>query len=340
MPERVRTAVLRDTAALASAAEVWRALWSADAAATPFQTPEWLLPWWRQFGQPQARVAIVFDSQRPLALLPFYVYKEPETGERKLMLIGVGTTDYLDGVFAPGCTVEHVLQGLEAIRAEGGWDTLVATQMRAGSLLLRALEEMAGGEAQRFAGESCCEIPASPIAGLPRSIRRNAMYYRNRALREGELLYRIADKADCLAMFEEFHQMHTRRWQQRGEPGVLAEERVLAWHRDALPCLAMRGMLRLGCLSLAGETLGMLYSVVDPPGRPRRRQYVYLPAFSTERADLRPGTLLLAYAVEYAAGEGVEVIDMLRGEEEYKQLWHAERVPTFGLMWPQAEVRR
>jgi CelD/BcsL family acetyltransferase involved in cellulose biosynthesis len=37
-------------------------------------------------------------------------------------------------------------------------------------------------------------------------------------------------------------------------------------------------------------------------------------------------------AVEHAAHEGVQTIDMLRGNEEYKKLWHTERVATFGFM--------
>ena len=67
----------------------------------------------------------------------------------------------------------------------------------------------------------------------------------------------------------------------------------------------------------------------------QRTQYFYLTAFSGEHAELRPGTLLLASAIEHAAQEGVAIIDMLRGEEAYKQLWYLEPAPTCGL-----EIRR
>lgn len=75
----------------------------------------------------------------------------------------------------------------------------------------------------------------------------------------------------------------------------------------------------------------MLYSVVDLPERAERRQYFYLTAYSTAHAELRPGTLLIALAMERAVDEGVRAIDMLRGEQAYKQIWHMERTPTFGL---------
>ncbi|HET9087969.1 MAG TPA: GNAT family N-acetyltransferase, partial [Acidobacteriaceae bacterium] len=89
-------------------------------------------------------------------------------------------------------------------------------------------------------------------------------------------------------------------------------------------------------LRLNGEIIGVLYSLIDPPRASRsahriaRTQYFYLTAYSLQHADLRPGTLLLALAIEQAANEGVQTIDMLRGDEAYKQIWHLTRTPTAG----------
>src|SRR5439155_12718303 len=124
--------------------------------------------------------------------------------------------------------------------------------------------------------------------------------------------------------------LHTDRWQQAGEPGVLADSRVTAWHREAMPLLHAAGLLRLSTLRLNDEVLGVLYALADPPGRPERTEYFYLTAYSTERADLRPGTVLLALAIEEAARDGIVRIDMLRGDEPYNRIWHLEPAPTQG----------
>jgi CelD/BcsL family acetyltransferase involved in cellulose biosynthesis len=127
--------------------------------------------------------------------------------------------------------------------------------------------------------------------------------------------------------------LHTQRWEQQGESGVLADPRVLACHREALPLLARAGMLRMLCLRLNGEEIGVLYTVVDPVGRAvseGRTQYFYLNAYSTEHAELSPGTVMLALAIEQAATEGVQTIDMLRGEESYKTMWHTVQFATEG----------
>jgi len=73
----------------------WSALWAADPNATPFQSPEWLLPWWHQFGQPGLRAVVIRESGRPIGLLPLYIYFDGARDERQLLLIGAGTSDYL-----------------------------------------------------------------------------------------------------------------------------------------------------------------------------------------------------------------------------------------------------
>lgn len=88
MLDQIRTVLLRNTAELEAFVPRWRELWKGDRAATPFQAPEWLLPWWHHFGQAELRAAVALQEGRPAAFLPFYIYPEPSTEERKLLLIG------------------------------------------------------------------------------------------------------------------------------------------------------------------------------------------------------------------------------------------------------------
>jgi CelD/BcsL family acetyltransferase involved in cellulose biosynthesis len=330
MLDGVSCEIVRTTQNLGQFQSVWRALWSADPNVTPFQSPEWLLPWWRRFGQQELQAIVVLQCGRPIGFLPFYVYREPSSTERQLLLLGAGTSDYLDGIFAPECRPEHVRMALELIRKESSWDVLYAAQLRSQSTLFQALEQAGNWGVRQFRGEHCSRMRAVQIADLPVKIRRNAMYYRNRAARRGTLELSVADESDCSATFDALVSLHTARWNSRGTPGTLYDRRVLDWHREALPQLQASGMLRLCSLRLDGEILGILYSLIDPIGRPGRTQYFYLTAYSTGHAELRPGTLLLAFAIERAAREGVETIDMLRGEEEYRKIWHLEPSPTYG----------
>lgn len=324
VPSGVTYHYLRSTSELQAAIPKWSALWRDDPAATPFQSPEWLWPWWRQFGQDDLRAVAIAREGTWIGLLPFYLYHEPYTGERQLLQVGVGASDYLDGLFAPACSAAQIREALELLLRQPGWDVFYASQLPGHSRLYHAVRQMNEARVRQFEGEGCSRMRAVTMAELPPKIRRNAMYYRNRALQQGKLELQFADAANWAEAFGALRHLHSERGQEGGEGGVLADSRMLAWHREALPKLAGSGMLRLCSLRLNGEIIGVLYSLVDLPWRPVRTQYFYLTAFSRRHAAFHPGTLLMALAIERAAEEGVAIIDMLRGQEPYKQLWRLE----------------
>lgn len=329
--------LLRTTEELESFRHEWEALWREDTNATPFQHPAWLLPWWHQFGQDEARAVVLRRNARPAAFLPFYIYRESGSAKQRLLPIGASTTDYLDGLFAPECRVEDVAEALHFLGEGGGWDTMNVAQIRPHSLLAQALHSTSG---HKIDSERCWRIPVAGVAALPVKLRRNIMYYRNRAARRGTLEFRTADAADWSDFFNTLTSQHTARWRERGSDGVLASPSVQAWHRRSIPLLQGSGLLRLCALCLDGVPLGVEYALVDRPGQSARTQYVYLHTYSLDYTDLRPGTLLLAFSMEYAASEGVEFMDLLRGDEAYKQLWPSEQVPTLGFSIKATALKR
>lgn len=320
--------ILRSTAGLRALTPSWTQLWHADTRTTPFQHPAWLLPWWNHFAQPDLRVAVLKDGDELLAMMPLYIYSDPVSRERQLLLIGAGTSDYLDGIFSPRCTPEHLLPALDALLEDPSWDVAHLSQLRPDSPLFKALGLLKGARVTPDPGEICSRCPASTVAALPTKVRADVRYYRNFAIGRGPLELAVADETLLQSTFDLLVRFHTDRWEVAGEPGVLADPAVLAWHREALPLLRASGLLRLCELRLDAETIAALYSLVDPPSRPERVEYFYLMGFNTAAAELRPGRLLTALSIERAAQEGVHTIDMLRGKETYKQFWHVKPVST------------
>jgi len=129
--------ILRSTEELEAFAPEWERLWKADPQATPFQSSAWLIPWWRQFGQPGLRCLCIHVNGICEGFLPFYVY--PNAEERQLLLLGAGTSDYLDGVFSSLCKVEDVRHALERLMVDQSWDVMIPTQLRPESKLLQAM---------------------------------------------------------------------------------------------------------------------------------------------------------------------------------------------------------
>ena len=330
----ITCAILRSLEELRAVVPEWHALWIEDPEATPFQSPQWLVPWARQFAPSELRAVMVRDCSSLLAILPFYRHFDLLTGERQLLLLGAGTSDYLDGTYSTSCTPDHLRRGLSLICCEEDWDALRVFQLKESSKLRQVLETLPLPGLRRIGAESCSRIPAVPLSELPRSIKDQAKYYRNRATRRGNLELSVADEGNWSNAFDALERLHRLRWENVGKPGLLADARVVAWHREALPLFLHDGLLRLFTLSLDGEPMAALYSLLDPPTRAQRTQYLYMTAYSIQHAALRPGTVLTALAIEHAAKEGAQTVDMLRGDEPYKRLWHPEKLPTFGFTMP------
>src|ERR1051325_10290255 len=72
----------------------WLALWRRSESATPFQSPMWLLPWWRAFGTGELHAVTSSSNGRLESFAPLFVLREDD--ESLGMLVGTGNSDYTD----------------------------------------------------------------------------------------------------------------------------------------------------------------------------------------------------------------------------------------------------
>ncbi|MBP0494921.1 GNAT family N-acetyltransferase [Pararoseomonas indoligenes] len=307
--------------------EEWEALWR-RAGARPFQSPAWLLPWWSIFGTAHPRIAALRDEGGTLrALLP--LYRLEEAGTAKLLPMGVGITDYTDALLdpeAPPDAVTHLLA--TALASETAPCDLPDLPPDAALL---AAPPPQGWRAETWPGEPC------PVLTLPDSIEalrgpissntlRKLRMSRHRADRAGGWSATTARPEDVPALWEHLVALHQSRWTRKGEEGgVLADPKVLAFHRTALPELQAAGALRLHALKIGGETAAVFHTLAGPD-----RLHLYIGGFDETRAFESPGTLLLGHLIESAVTEGLREVHFLRGAEPYKYSWGAQDRPNTG----------
>ena len=329
-PRLLEAQVLTDTAQLQRLVPEWEELWRADPRATPFQSPRWLLPWWRHIGRGALLTLAWRDAQGALVgLAPLYVWPDAH-GRRQLFPLGIATTDYLDVLARPGseeAVARDLLARLHDLHER--WDVLHFPQQRAGSPLLAAAA--AHPRAHVLAGEPNPVLALGARGPVPRSTLANLRTCRNRAARTGSLSFATADAQEIPACLDALQRLHAQRWTQRGEPGVLAGTAVRAAHAESAPLLHAAGLLRLHVLRLDGEIVAVLHALADPPQRAARSHYYYIAGFDPRHAFFSPGSLLLAHAIGQAQGEGAVAFDFLRGAEPYKYRWGAADRPTFTL---------
>ena len=79
----------------------WRELWRTDGSATPFHSPDWLIPWTRYlWGGGKLQVVTQRQAGRLAAAAPFFIWGYGRS-ELRLSLLGCGISNYLGMISAP-----------------------------------------------------------------------------------------------------------------------------------------------------------------------------------------------------------------------------------------------
>jgi CelD/BcsL family acetyltransferase involved in cellulose biosynthesis/SAM-dependent methyltransferase len=319
--------VVSDIAGLETLEAAWWDLFDASAEATPFQSPAWLIAWWRAFHPGDLRTIVVRDGDRLVGLAPFYI--ERTTSGGRLLAMGIGTSDYLDVLVAPDCSGQALAAIGAAVEALPGWQEWELTDM-APFAAGRGLPALSGCTAEESltAARHVLALTDDPAALLPTGKSRKLRMAEHRARRDGGHTIHRADAGSLDRLLTWLIDLHRRRWTGRGETGVFADPRVERCHREALPRLLRHGMLRLYGLERNG-----VVTAVQLGFQHRRRAFAYVAGFDPADAQVSPGTLLTAHAIREAQREGCRWFDFLKGEEAHKQSWGARGQEAFRRVW-------
>jgi CelD/BcsL family acetyltransferase involved in cellulose biosynthesis len=307
----------------------WTRLWQRAPRATPFQAPAWLIPWWQKIGGGELRVLAARTNGKLVGLLPLYLQQTRERG--KLLPLGIAISDYLDGLFEEGYGLEAAGAMLRRLVGRDDWRRCELHPLRRGSPLLDA-RAPSGCSDEVLAFEPCLVVEVPTGARelrevLPSKIRNNLANYRRRAERAGRVAFETATAATLFEFLEALFRLHDARWQQLGQPGMLADPAIRRFHCAAAPLLLSAGLLRLHALRLDERIVAIMYAL-----HVRRRTYCYLCGFDPELGALSPGTLIFGHSIWQAMREGAREVDFLRGRERFKYFWGVRERPCYGRM--------
>src|SRR6266566_215784 len=311
--------VMRGVTELRAMEQAWWLLWERCSRRTPFQSPGWLLSWYRAF-RPGEPVAFTFwNAGRLVGIAPFYAKREPDGFH--LLPFGTAVSDFLDMLVEPGWEDLVVEAFAVALAAESGWSTITFEELPPDAIALRLKSLGACTVSEQIA--STCPVLAldrsAPVEShLPSHMRRNLRKAHHRAARRGEVQFILADDGAAQSSFDRLVDLHTERWQARDQAGVLADERIRQFHADVIKVLYPKAVARLYELRIAGQTAAAYYGFQD-----NDRAYAYIAGFDPRFAHESPGSLLLAHVIADSISNGAREFHFLRGSEAYKYSWGA-----------------
>jgi CelD/BcsL family acetyltransferase involved in cellulose biosynthesis len=323
----MRVEVITAERDLVAMRDEWFSLWRRCPYATPFQMPEWLIPWWRFFGKGAMRVVAVRDGGALVGLFPFCICDAPN----RLLLMGEGISDYLDILVDPGRGGDAMPCMFDFLRqSRAAWEYAELRELRRESpLLTTALPQGFLGDT---APSSVCPVISLPptvetfTAGLSKVQRRTV----RRTMKNIEKIYRVsmatAREGEVEEYLQDFFRLHESRWRALSLPGVLSDARIREFHRQAASGFLGREILRLYSLRFNGRVAASIYAL-----RGNDRMYAYLGGFDPALKELSPGMVALYLVIEDSIRMGIREFDFLRGEEPYKYVWGAVNRGSFRL---------
>ncbi len=311
----------------------WEDLLANYPLATTFSTPEWLLSWWRSFGQQQDILAIgafVDSSLVGFAGLSLALASSGAIPLRILRLMGDGSqdSDNLDLPVRPGFEsdfAEALVDVLEKQkqRWDIGYFNLMPAQSPGVAAFRQVLERKGWLTFVTNSPASAIPLPDTWERYLKQlsSNERAKVGPRSRRLEKkySVRIRRCEDQQELETLLQILYELHRKSWQARGLPGTLHVPARRQFYADLARSLLQKNLLEFWVLELNGKVVAAQFGF-----RHGTTVFCLQEGFDAEYASDSVGFVLRSQVIRDLISQGIRRYDFLGGTDEFKKRWGAE----------------
>jgi CelD/BcsL family acetyltransferase involved in cellulose biosynthesis len=310
----------------------WRALAEQGASQSVFMTWEWISTWWQAYGgDKQLRVLRAMDDGELLGIAPFYEssVEKLRLRYRSLRLLGDGSfdSDYLDFLSKPGEEARVARAVMEYFRNDyTRWSILFLSEVPARSkhleVVTRCIEEYGYYESKQVAECPYIELPETwdrYLQTLKPRIRTKTRSITRNLESSFDVRFEIcADKKELRAKLESLYDLHSRRWETKGQSGVFLHQK-----REFYRLMSERFLdidaLRFYSLRIGDQYVAHQFCLAYKGG-----VFLLQEGFSPDWAEQGVGNVLRAYVIKDCIERKVRIYDFLAGVTQHKLSWGTE----------------
>jgi CelD/BcsL family acetyltransferase involved in cellulose biosynthesis len=321
----------------------WDTLLEAAEAASVFMSWEWNHNWWKYYGRNHGmRIITVWEQGHLKAVLPLYLQVSKLLRFWNLTcvrLIGTGgdtSPDYL-GPILDRATSTHTIELLLTYLFDQipEWNVLLLSDLDRNTDFYRELARQCDMRGYRRTESVSASIAFAPLPATwdeylasVNGDRRNTIRRTRRKIESGHQgrFYAVTDEDQLDGVLASLIELHHQRWQGHPDGHAFSTPEYVAFHRDVIHDCARRGWIRFYCLEANGTRIAVFYCY-----RFRNQIFYFQAGFNPDHERLRPGLVLIGYAIEHAIEEGNTVFDFLRGDHAYKTQWGKSQRETYTL---------
>ncbi len=318
--------------------KLWNEIASKNSTYHPYCTHEWFRIWLSHFlNSDQLLILVLYRKDEPELIAPFLIKRE------RLIGIPIRRVELIGNYYSPMRTFifremdnkkreDNVRQILHYFRKiNKNWEVIDLESLLEENdtfrILCEALKKANLKNREYFCfgnwfspdiNYSSDSYFKSRSRNLRASIKKN---YRNTRCR-GNLEFKLITEINGIEKYiSEYFEVYRKSWKREEKAGP-------NYIVDLIKYNAKEGWLRLGLVILEGVTIGAGFAIVC-----NGFAYLAKTAYDEKYADLGPGSIWLAEMIKHIIDvDKVKVIDLLRGDEDYKKLWVASRRERKGIL--------
>jgi CelD/BcsL family acetyltransferase involved in cellulose biosynthesis len=337
---------IRDYDALLALEQEWEELVERAGIEHPFVRHGWVCAWWRSFGAGKELYVVAVRAGETLVALA------PLMRSRALMYgVPVWRMEFIANVHTPrfdfviakhsdeayGAILDHLHH--DAPR----WDLLVMPELAETSRTVPLLGQVATSSHLRL---GMWVAGASPRIAIPRSFdqfwrqlsAKRRSTFRNRLQRTSRLgdfaLEVVGDAAHLECALRDGLRIEAAGWKGAAGTAIAMCEDLTRFYAQVAASAARAGTLRLLFLKVGERRVAFAYCL-----RQGRTLYLLKSGYDPAYAACSPSNVLLLLAIEAAAHEGLEAIDLLGCDDPWKRAWTDQQLERRWLFLFQRTLR-
>lgn len=283
----------------------WKSWQQLTANAAPFLTPEFFTLASRFVGDSTV-VAEAWNGDQMIGALPLV-----RSGDRLAAL----SCEYTPGYDYWG-TPEGIDAVWRALRADPSWHQLVFKRLPLGSMLASRLPTLANADGCPVVLRLDSRHPYFALPGFEAALSPKFLSNLQRCARKagGVELERIA--IPDRAAFDEALAIEAMAWKGAARTDIASDPRAAHLYRALTVLFGRRGQGTLNFLRVGGRRIAMLLALEDGA-----TLYALKIGYDPSAANLSPGHLLVWKVAEDAKARGLQQLDFVGHEDEWKHKW-------------------
>lgn len=305
----------------------WNDVLSMSAIDVPFLRHEYIMPWWKTLGGGEWKAAelhVLTNSGKDgslKAIAPLFRTRNLEN-EDALMFIGsIEISDYLDFICPESYLPNFIDAILDHLDGEDApmWDVLDFYNILEESPSLHILSRAVSKRGWDFSQEKIHPAPHIKLPGnwedYLAGIQKKQRHEIRRKLRRAEgyvppvRWYIIDHEANLDAEIEDFFNLMAAD----SEKEAFLTDAMRIQMRAAIHAAHKAGWLQLAFLEVGSEKAAGYLNF-----KYQNRLWIYNSGIDFGFNNLSPGWVLLAYLIQWGIENGIETLDFMRGDEDYK----------------------